>query len=140
GRRGHYEQLFGELATAGVARDDLLIAWDFTVASADSLAGRMLHIRDDAFADLGSASPEFVVDTVENDVDASVARRVTGRFFVPNYLTGTGEPGSTFVYGADGLPVRNGTFTADFQCNIPHSVLGEGDAVTPARPVVYGHG
>lgn len=140
GRRGHYEQLFGELATAGVARDDLLIAWDFTVASADSLAGRMLHIRDDAFADLGSASPEFVVDTVENDVDASVARRVTGRFFVPNYLTGTGEPGSTFVYGADGLPVRNGTFTADFQCNVPHSVLGEGDAVTPARPVVYGHG
>jgi hypothetical protein len=139
-RRQHYERLFADLAGAGVGPDDLLIAWDFTVASAEGLAGRMLHIRDDALAELGGDSPSFVVDTVENDVDASVARRITGRFSLPNYLTGAGGPGETFVYGPDGLPVQNGVHEATFQCNVPHSVLGEGDAVTPARPVVYGHG
>jgi hypothetical protein len=53
GRRKHMEALFGDLADAGIARGDLYLAWDFTVASARSLAGRMLAIRDDAFAQLG---------------------------------------------------------------------------------------
>jgi hypothetical protein len=56
GRRAHIEALFATLAKAGIARDDLYLAWDFTVASADSIAGRMLHIRDDAFAQLGDTN------------------------------------------------------------------------------------
>ena len=47
------ESIFETLADAGIEREDLFLAWDFTVASAESLAGRMLHIRDDAFAQLG---------------------------------------------------------------------------------------
>ena len=31
-------------------RDDLYLAWDFTVASERNLAERMLHMRDDAFS------------------------------------------------------------------------------------------
>ena len=34
------------------AASDLNLAWDFTVASERNLSGRMLHIRDDAFASL----------------------------------------------------------------------------------------
>ena len=70
-RRPHMESLFARLA-AGIARRDLYLAWDFTVASRQSLTDRMLAIRDDAFAELRDTnladlkadgdSPEFTVD------------------------------------------------------------------------------
>ena len=39
-----------------------------------------------------------------------------GTFEVPLYLTEDGEPGTRFDNGADGLPERNGDWTADFEC------------------------
>src|SRR5262245_5423818 len=66
-RRQHMEDLFGVLRRAGVARADVQVAWDFTIATADTIAHRMLHIRDDAFAVLGMAAPVFhVTDVIEN--------------------------------------------------------------------------
>ena len=47
------EDIFRRLSGAHVNRD-LYLAWDFTVASAHSLSGRLLGIRDDAFR--GSAT------------------------------------------------------------------------------------
>jgi hypothetical protein len=117
-RRAHMEQLFATLRSADVAREDLFIAWDFTVASERNLSERLLHIRDDAFASLGGAAPQFTVDTVQNNVDTQIYRRVSGTFVVPKYLTGAGMPGSRFDYGGntapDALPVRSGTVTAPF--------------------------
>ena len=48
-RRAHYDGMFKTLGAAGIARKDLYLAWDFTVASERSLSERMLSIRDDAF-------------------------------------------------------------------------------------------
>ena len=53
GRRGKFEGIFRTLGDAGIDRDDLYLAWDFTVASEADLSGRVLAIRDDAFAKLG---------------------------------------------------------------------------------------
>src|SRR3954462_4223912 len=74
-RTDHMEWIFSRLKKAGVARDRLFLAWDFTVASERNLSERMLHIRDDAFAQLGDsnlkdmkiagAAPEFKVTKVE---------------------------------------------------------------------------
>jgi hypothetical protein len=47
------EELFKELATAGVTRSSLDLAWDFTVASMPAITGRLLSMRDKAFAALG---------------------------------------------------------------------------------------
>ena len=52
-RRAEFEENFSELEEAGIARDDLYLAWDFTVASERNLSERALSIRDDAFAELG---------------------------------------------------------------------------------------
>ena len=142
-RRPHLEDLFATLGAAGVGRSDLYLTWDFTVASERNLSERMLHIRDDAFASLGGpdAAPAFTVTSVENGVDDQIYRRVTGTFTVPNYLTGTGEPGSRFDNGSDGLPVRNGDLQAGFICNIPRAASVDGSQpVHPARAGVYGHG
>lgn len=128
------------LDRAGVNRDDLYLAWDFTVASEQSLSGRMLHIRNNAFESLDDNAPRFQVTQVENDVDERVARRVTGTFTVPNYLTGDGGPGNRFDTGEDGLPQRNGDYTAPFMCIIPRAALKPDGTVARARPAVYGHG
>jgi len=61
GRRGHMERVLRDLGRTGVDRRDLFLAWDFTVASEQNLAGRMLHIRDDAFASLHGGVPSFQV-------------------------------------------------------------------------------
>jgi hypothetical protein len=144
-RRGHLERVFWDLGRAGVDRRDLYLAWDFTVASAPNLAGRMLHIRDDAFASLQGGAPAFQVTQVENNVDDRIYRRVTGTFTIPSYLTGDGSPGNQFAYapgaGPDALPIRNGNVSAGFIGNIPRSTTADGnDPVTPARGGVYGHG
>ena len=144
-RRGHFDEVFQALGHAGIERKDLTLAWDFTVASEQSLAGRMLHIRDDAFKSLNGAAPAFSVTSVENNVDEHIYRRVTGTFTVPSYLTGDGSPGSRFHYtpgaGPDALPVRNGDVSAGFICNIPRATTADGnDPVHPAHGTVYGHG
>ncbi|HSN84440.1 MAG TPA: hypothetical protein VLS88_17810, partial [Polyangiales bacterium] len=48
-RRAHFEALFATLEEAGIDREDLQIAWDFTTASRENNTRAMLHIRDDAF-------------------------------------------------------------------------------------------
>ena len=47
------ERIFKRLKRSGVKRRELYLAWDFTVASARSLSGRLRRIRDDAFRGLG---------------------------------------------------------------------------------------
>jgi hypothetical protein len=55
-RAAHFESIFSSLRKAHIARENLYLAWDFTVASARNLSERMLHIRDDAFAQLGDTN------------------------------------------------------------------------------------
>jgi hypothetical protein len=143
-RRDAMESTFAALGAAGVERSDLVIAWDFTTASTDNLAGRMLHIRDDALAQLGDAAPAFTIASVTpGDADSDIARQVVGTYTVPNYLTGDGGPGNRFTYGdgvtptGDELPVQNGTVEAPFVCNISEASIAGGE---PAHLVQYGHG
>ncbi|WP_446215748.1 hypothetical protein [Micromonospora sp. IBHARD004] len=149
-RAPQIKRILADLTTAGVKRGDLYLAWDFTVASRQGLTGRMLAIRDDAFATLGAAAPSFTVTNVADytpEQDSRIARQVSGTIGVPSYLTGSGGPGSRLHYGpADGdgtaptayaLPTPSGaTLQADFVCNIPRSA----SAADPAHLSLYGHG
>ncbi len=143
-RRPKMESVFSELELAGIGRDDLFLAWDFTVISKRNMSERMLKMRDETFASLGSASPTFTVtknETYTSDINGNPSaqfRRVEGKFQVPLYLTGTGAPGSRLTQGPDGLPERNPSldFTASYRCTIPATAT----AASPARLVLYGHG
>jgi hypothetical protein len=140
-RRPHMESIFATLAAAGVPRNDLYLAWDFTVASRENITGRLLAMRDDAFASLGSAAPAFVVTQVEDEVDANIFRRVTGTFQVPRYVDSP-NTGAKLVLDAHGVPVRQATTQpASFICNIPRAALANASATAvAARPSLYGHG
>jgi hypothetical protein len=57
GRRAHMDSLIKTLVNkAGVGRRSLYMAWDFTVASRESITGRALQIRDNAFERLGDSN------------------------------------------------------------------------------------
>ena len=151
-RRQSFERIFKALKKAGVKRQSLYLAWNFTVASERSLAGRMLHIRDDAFGALGDTNlkdltvagqpPAVSIDSVTDftpDQDDRIARKVEGRITVPCYLTKACAPGGSFRLDKRGLPRRMGETSAPFVCNIPRSAL---DPAAPpkARISLYGHG
>jgi hypothetical protein len=149
-RAQQVKRILAELATAGIKRKDLYLAWDFTVASRESLTGRLLAVRDGAFAALGGAAPTFTVTSAVDFTpaqDPRIARQVRGTVAVPSYLTGNGGPGSRLHYGpvdGDGRPAgpddvptpSGGTIAADFVCNLPRSAT----AAAPAHLSLYGHG
>ncbi|MGA7397886.1 MAG: hypothetical protein WBW62_10615 [Solirubrobacterales bacterium] len=150
-RRDHFESIFETLKSAGVKRNDLYLAWDFTAASDENNYERVLSMRDRAFAELGDTtmadnvvqgdSPDFTVSVVDNYTlvqNAQVARRVRGTYEVPCFLEPNCDPGGTMTLDPEGLPTRNGTMTANFDCIIPRVALD--GAPEAMRPLVFGHG
>lgn len=153
-RRDHMESVISTLTSkAGVDRDSLYMAWDFTVASRDSVTGRATQIRDEAFAELGDTnlanrviegnSPEWTVTGVENNPEAGILRRVTGTIDdIPCFLDSVNcVTGGKFNINANGEVQRtpNSTVDAPFRCDIPSSTV-DGSNVIPAQTGIYGHG
>jgi hypothetical protein len=144
-QRGRYKSIFATLKKAGIPRDNLYLAWDFTVATDNNNAHRVLAMRNDAFSQLGDSnladgvvqgtSPKF---TVTSTATEGTIRRVKGTIDVPCFLYPSCAPGGTMHLGANGDPIQDGTWTANFDCIVPESVTtGPAGA---ARPSLYGHG
>jgi len=165
-RRPHMEDLITTLQGDGIQRSNLYMAWDFTVASEHSLAGRALAIRDDALHQLGDDTPgdgvidgdaptfhiTSVQDAPDPDVPANTLRLIDGELTnIPCYLSdGNCHPGGTFNY-APGSPDPTATPTGTandpdvgttgvrFQCVIPNSAVS-GGTVKPTQSGIFGHG
>lgn len=107
-RANHMGRVFADLQEAGWTisgqPSDLYLAWDFTTASTQNVAGRLLTIRDDAFGQLGESkaqidagsdtgtAPAFTVSAVQDftpSQNANVARQINGSFTVPCYIAPT---------------------------------------------------
>jgi hypothetical protein len=147
-RRAHYEaDIFPQLASAGVNREDLILAFDFTVQSEAALTGEVLSMRDDSYTWLGDGNAAFTVASVEeNDCDLPdqvVWRVVRGTYEVPLFLTADPEVDINSIgllnhTDSDGLPDQNGVTNPPYTISLPCSALEE-DPPTP-HPVVLGHG
>jgi hypothetical protein len=155
-RRSRFEDIFRRLRNQDIPRASLYLAWDFTVASDENNSSRALSMRDQAFAELGdtdlsdrvippaSSAPGFEVTSVENDPNPQVVRWIKGTFEVPCYLKHPSDPnqcatGASMNLNPSGVPVKTGTYDANFECIVPHSVVDVPEA-SPGRALVYGHG
>jgi hypothetical protein len=155
-RTERYEKdIFPVITSAGIARSSLYQAWDFSVASAPSVTGRLLHIRDDAFAQLGDTnladrkitgrSPTFTVN--DPTVDSEGIRTITGTFAVPCYInTPSCAAGGQFTFDPTSDPqelrplqIPGNTTTATFTCKVPKRVY-DSKTLEKVRPSLYGHG
>jgi hypothetical protein len=153
-RTERYEKdVFPVLEEAGFARGDLYQAWDFSVASAENIAGRLLHLRDDSFAQLGDTTmadrvvqgraPTFTVDAPTVD-EATGVRTITGTFTVPCYIdTPRCAPGGQFQYAdperMEPLQLPGNVTVPSFTCKVPKEVYDSPELVK-VRPSLYGHG
>lgn len=147
-RRARMETLFEKLASHGVAREDLVLAFDFTVASDESLTGQMLSMRDETFAwlaDNRNTKTFTVTRVIENDCSVAntrMWRRVEGTFQVPLYLKKDPliEPKTAVTFNLDetGKPTASGYTNPPFTIAIPCGALDEGGPTI--HPVILGHG
>jgi hypothetical protein len=148
-RRDAMEALFDAIEANGIARDELVLAFDFVVQSENQLTRQMLSMRDQAFDLLAEAEadPEakpFTVTKVEEH-DCNVAgtatwRDVSGTFRAPLFLTASPDlPGAPQLnVDADDVPVLNGFYDAVFTIAIPCGAL-QAEGPRP-HPIVLGHG
>jgi hypothetical protein len=149
-QRARYVRIFAALARAGVRRSSLYEAWDFTVASRQNVTGRLLSIRDGAFAQLGDRkladgnvqgrAPGYTITSTKTI--SPQLRAVIGTFDVPCYLIRCGTTATSgFHYSSrkpDAVPTQipGNVAVAPFECIVPSSAGNP----TPARVSLYGHG
>jgi hypothetical protein len=84
--RAHYDDLFTTAENAGFARDNLLLAWDFQVASERSILGPIRSMRDQALAAIGADGVPYTITQVIADPNPNVAWIVRGTFAPPGFL------------------------------------------------------
>jgi hypothetical protein len=147
-RRPGMEEVFSVLADHGIARENLVLAFDFHTASDAQQTDVMLSMRDQAYAWLAGVEANagqitFTADVTRendcNDPGQPVWREIAGTFQSPLFLTedlsddGVGFPN----LGPDGLPVQNGFTNPEYTATIPCSVFDD-EVVT--RTVLFGHG
>jgi len=134
-RRGLYSDIFARLEDAGIGRDDLQIAWDFTTASDEAVTSRLLHMRDETFEALGDGAPSYTIDQVVDAPDPGIAFLVRGTFQAPLYLDSLEFQTGRLRIGDDGRPVAEGTMDVGFSILVPQSAMD-----TPAALLQHGHG
>jgi hypothetical protein len=143
-RRPALTDVLETLEANGVATDDLVLAWDFTTASTETLTDWIVAVRDQAFA-LGT--PSFTVTSIDDGGGAGrtsqIFARVQGTFRAPLFMTADAPASRLNLVG--GVPRQNGFATVPFVVDIPRAVVPapgctSNCTVAPGRPTLWGHG
>jgi hypothetical protein len=130
-REAYEVNVFAPLVAAGVTRSTLQLAWDFRTGSGQSAWGDLVAMRDAAVAAAGAQGLGCSVTNVVDNPFPLIFRQIQGQFTVPNFLVGT-----DLARGPDGMPIVQGTTSADFTAIVPLSAVGN----TGGPLWIYGHG
>ncbi len=134
--RADFEGVFAALSDAGVAREELQLAWDFTTLTRETVQAPARDIIPSIAPMIENGGLGFEVDNISLD-DGAVAITISGTFTVPNCMTGEAGPGERLNRDPDGTVVCEGTVEAPFTAAVPSAVFGAG---APVPAIVYGHG
>src|SRR6185369_7224494 len=120
-----FTDILERLSANGMDPSELVLAWDFTTASAQALTGWIRSVRDQAFA-LGT--PAFTVTSVNDGggagKDANIWAEVQGTFQAPLFMTAD-APGSRLNL-VGGVPAQNGYATVPYVVEVPRAVYNGG--------------
>jgi hypothetical protein len=132
--------VFGPLEAAGVARDDLVLAWDFTTRTERNATFDMLTVREATRAWLAAEAPAITVVSVDDVPDDDrVAAQIEATVTAPLFLEST-SVGAPLARGPDGIVRQNGTTEVPFTVLVPTSVAARSPTDPPARLLQFGHG
>ncbi len=130
-----YTEIFAALDRAGIARDSLALAWDFTTASERWLTGPVVTMRDAALTMVGERGLGFTVAQVEEDFNVNILRRISGTIRVPSFIEGTGDD-ARISRNPDGTPRFVAVVDVPFVAMVPRSAMTRG----PLPLIQFGHG
>ncbi len=139
GVREHFEdEVFPVLEQAGVDRQAVQLAWDFTTGSDAHLMRDILSMRAMTQEWMSNNAADLAISSVqENPEDKpAVWKRIHGTIHVPLFLE-SAETGAMLSRDSEGNVQQNGTAEVEFQVNVPLSVR---DAGKSAGALFYGHG
>lgn len=122
------------LAAFGVAADDLLLAWDFTVRTDASVMRDLEAVRAGVTAWLADTTPAIAVERVERSDDAV---RIRGTLEVPLFVDSE-LAGAVYVRGDDGLPMQSSVALVPFFA-IAAAEVWDGEGELPVA-LQFGHG
>lgn len=135
--RPRLREAVAALETAGVPRESLLVAWDFTVTDDASAIADPLAARDAALTAMGAlgANLTYTVTADEGtiDNDPRIARRIELDFQSPEV---SGPAFEGYHRGSDGRPIAHGTMTAHAYVMVPPCATAQ----NKAGLLIYGHG
>ena len=137
--RPRFGDVLAALATAGVPAEDLVVAWDFTVASDDYIHADMIAARDRAIAALESHPIAYTIESDTPEDGTIIKRKIEGKLDAPLLLSNDGQerPGTTVVRDAEGLPAVQGFYQIPYDAIVPACAY---TSPTPVPMVIYGHG
>ena len=136
--RPRFADVLDALDTAGFAAADLVVAWEFTVASDDFIHRDMIAARDAAVTALDGHTIQYTI-TSDTPVSATITREIQGTLDAPLFLTNGGDAVQQPVMarGPDGLPAQQGWYQIPFTAIVPTCAYS---SPTPVGMVIYGHG
>jgi hypothetical protein len=123
---------FDEIAALGIAKDQLVVAFEFHTADDESLIADPLAARDAAMAVVGNG--DAVTYTIKSDMmapAAGIARIVRFEYVTPQVADGNG-----FKRDASGKVIVDGTTTTTASMIVPECAT----AGNKAGIVIFGHG
>ncbi len=131
--RPGYVDIFGLLADHGIAKDDLLLAWEFWTATDEELRADLIGARDAAAAFQGTGGANLGLHdiTIEANPRAGIAKKVLFTFDAPNVRDEAG-----LLRDGSGRPEVRGTTLASGVAIIPSCAT----TAAPAPITIFGHG
>jgi len=140
-KRVRFEEIFTFLDDKGYSRENIMLCWDFMVASDDWLLGSAISIRNETLNAIKTEEFSYTITNIKNNPDSNTHMQVEGTFEVPNFLipdTDDNEDSHTFEYDENHHPVRQAV-----NASYPFTMLIPKVAVDSAEPLpllMFGHG
>lgn len=133
GMKPHYEEIFAFAEAQGYAREHLLMAWDFPVASEDYILGPVISMRDKALAAVKNNEFKYKITKNTTNPNDNIYKIIEGDFEVPSFL----KDDDTFEFDEQHHPIRQpGVRQYPFTMLVPKkATMGQ-----PLPLVVLGHG
>jgi hypothetical protein len=136
--RPRFGEVLDALDAAGFPAEDLVVAWDFTVASDAYIRRDMTAARDRAVTAMATHPLQYTILTDESST-GDTRRTITGTFEAPLLLTNNGKNtfGTRIARDAEGLPAVQGFYRVPFTAIVPACAY---TSLVPVGMVIYGHG
>lgn len=135
--KSRYDSIFAALATAGVDKHELVLAWDFVTATDDMLQSDLTTMRAAALPAMGTGGANLTFTTTEQPAMTGLLHRYLGTFKSPNFLTDGEADTSVMVRDGTGKPMLSGLRDAQFAAVVPDCVQTQ---PLPRPVIVFGHG